>query len=160
MQNETLYTNPEVALPKRPMPAPVAAKVTETQYAALSVAIISGPDALLAFAKREQIKRNSAARLTWQHYRLFTLPGNRFPSLIVNPLGVPYAHKTTSEGVTRFEDCPDQVFVDAVNEALRDAGIELFRLETKHRKIWELKEEWARASGICWQSVGGRWVEA
>lgn len=113
------------------VPQPQAAKPAN-RFEQLTAAVQAGPAALARFAAYEQSKRNNSAQQEWRGYRLRG-------GAIVNPEGTAYKQEQTMDAVWRFVGCPDQVFVDAVNDALRQAG-EVFRLETKHRIIWFLLE--------------------
>lgn len=99
------------------------------------------PEALKAFIRAEQKKRDDKAEKEWEGYRLVRKGNDRYWSEIETPRGDRYRCVVTTEGVKRFigDKCLDQRFCDDVNEAARQAGIEL-RLETKHAEIAHRRE--------------------
>ena len=108
-----------------------------SNYPGLKQAAAEGADALKAFIRAEQIKRDDKARKEWAKYALFRAANFNNYSHIINPDGLRYRHETTINGTHRFVGPPDNTFVDSVNSAAERAGIAL-RLEGKHLKIAEL----------------------
>lgn len=128
----------------------------QKRWTELREAQAAGRFALLAFAKVQQASRDARADEQWQGYRLF-FPGHADTwTEIQTPEGKRYRVVRTPDGL-RFPECPDQLFVDAINEALSEFGW-FERVMTKHARIAKLRIAAASRGELERQEVAPRVV--
>ena len=133
---------------------PVPATRGATPHERLRAAEVAGKDALTAFIRAEQKKRDDTAQREWEGYRLVKPEGARWWTHIQTPEGDRYKCVVTSEGVKRFvgNKCLDQRFCDTVNDTARRVGIAA-RLETKHAMIAFLRERASWEGRLLWKEL-------
>lgn len=134
-----------------PLPGPVKPRPCSPREM-LRLCLLCGRAEVETFAASEQAKRDQTAAREWTRYRLVGRAGCRWGVAVQNPNGARYALDVTTEGVKRFVGCVDQAFVDEINAALRAVGSP-FRVETKHAKIWFLRERAKVAGLIDWEEA-------
>lgn len=135
----------------KPIPA-----IQRTQQAKLAAAVASAKHGrtseLAQLITQEQAKRDQAARQTYRGYRLWRGRSDEHAAGVVTE-DYFYSQSRSAEGVIVF-DCPDQEFVDAVNDAARRFAL-TDRLQTKHAEIFRMLQRDLFCGGSSWKEFAG-----